>query len=100
MKFTELMDGFKDKPENVQRVFEKLEKQFFKACEKNLVPQGEEVILRTKTSKDHPSFFYFEYESHRISPYMLVIPSGDLVLTENPENYSSVQQVFNGITLN
>ena len=90
MKFSDLISLYANQPEQVKLALEKLEKQFFYSCQKKGInaEEGKNVVLAS--SEDFPRFVFFEYKRERISKYMMILPTGDLILTENPENFIDV----------
>jgi hypothetical protein len=94
MKFKEFVKQFSPQTEEsvVKKISGKLEDQYYNACLKAKVNPEEshpEIILKVDSDSQVPMLF-FEKDSKRISMFMFFLPTGDLILTENPENYAPV----------
>jgi hypothetical protein len=93
MKFSELIKMYNQGSESFKVVLEKIEKQFYRSCQKHDIDpntEGEGVMLKSTTGTVEA--FYFEYQDKRISMYMIPLPTGDLILTEDPESFISITQ--------
>jgi len=100
-KFRELIQEQETCSESAQRLYDKLERQFFLACQRNNIPTDEEVVLKAMVKKQEGiTFYFFTFQDKRISPFMMVVPPGELILTEEPDNYVSLETVFGPVMPN